>query len=54
MRTIEIDFRTNYKGADYNYKFQYKCTDVDCLYHAQTAINDYFEKLISKAEEEKV
>lgn len=48
MRTIEIVFRTNYRGADYNYKFDIKCVDVDDLCHAKNLINDYMEKMIDK------
>lgn len=48
MRTIEIMFRTNYKNADYNYKFDIKCVDVDDLRHAKNEINDYIEKMIDK------
>ena len=29
MRTMEIMFRTNYKNANYNYKFDITCVDVD-------------------------
>lgn len=52
MKTLEIDFRTNFKGADYNYKLMCKCSDVETLRHAQSAINDFFEKQIAKAEKE--
>lgn len=48
MKTIEIIFRTNYKNANYNYKFDITCVDVDDLCHAKIAINDYIEKMIDK------
>ena len=48
MRTMEIMFRTNYKNADYNYKFDIKCVDVDDLCHAKNDINDYIGKIIDK------
>ena len=48
MKTIEIMFRTNYMGADYNYKFDITCVDVDDLCHAKNQINGYMEKMIDK------
>lgn len=48
MRTMEIMFRTNYKNANYSYKFDITCVDVDDLRHAKNAINDYIEKMIDK------
>lgn len=48
MRTIEIMFISNYKNAEYNYKFDIKCVDVDDLCHAKNVINDYMEKMIDK------
>lgn len=48
MKAIEIMFRTNYKNANYNYKFDITCVDVHDLYHAKSAINDYIEKMIDK------
>ena len=41
-------FRTNYMGADYNYKFDITCVNVDDLCHAKNQINDYMEKMIDK------
>lgn len=48
MKKIEIMFRTNYMGADYNYKFDIKCVDVYDLCHVKNLINDYMEKMIDK------
>ena len=51
MRTIEIMFRTNYSGANYNYKFDITCVDVDDLCYAKNAINDYIENLSERKPE---
>lgn len=51
MKELEIDFRTNYKGADFNGKIIHKCKDKADLMTVQRMIWDYLQNYIDKAEE---
>lgn len=50
MRELEIDFRTNFKGADYNGKIIHKCKDKADLIVMQRMIWDYLQKYIDEEE----
>lgn len=48
MKELEIDFRTNFKGADFNGKIIHKCKDREDLILVQRMIWDYLQKYIDK------
>ena len=51
MKQLEIDFRTNYKGSDYNCKIALKCSDKNDLIVVQKMLWDYMQKRIDEVED---
>lgn len=44
MKRLDIEFRTNFMGADFNTRLIYKCKTADDIMSAQAAINDFLYK----------
>jgi hypothetical protein len=48
VKELVIDFRTNYKGADYNGKVYHVCKDKEDLIAVQRMLWDYLQKYIEE------